>query len=113
MVCAESPDAGQAVQGSRRGIQKLMALKKPQKDLKQWTAEDWRTKSGKPSVQGPDATGERYKPAADHADDTPQETAADTTVKRKAESKGEQYGKYSKPAKRQKIKDAVEKRRTA
>ena len=90
-----------------------MALKKPQKDLKQWTAEDWRTKSGKPSVQGPDATGERYKPAADHADDTPQQTAAETRTKRKATKEGKQFAKYKKKAKRQKIKDAVEKRRTA
>jgi hypothetical protein len=84
-----------------------MALRKPQKNLKQWTEEDWRTKSGKPSVQGPDATGERYKPAADHADDPPQETAADTTVKREAESRGEQYAKYKKPAKRKALAGVV------
>ena len=84
-----------------------MAKAKPQRDLDQWTDEDWGTKSGKPSVQGPDATGERYKPKADHADDTPQQTAAETRTKRKANEEGEQYAKYKKKAKRQKIKDAV------
>ena len=33
-----------------------------QKSLKKWTGEDWQTKSGKPSTQGPQATGERYLP---------------------------------------------------
>lgn len=30
--------------------------------LKKWTRENWRTKSGKPSVVGKNATGERYLP---------------------------------------------------
>lgn len=33
-----------------------------QKNLSKWTKEDWGTKSGKPSVQGSKATGERYLP---------------------------------------------------
>jgi len=37
-------------------------MKKPQKSLKKWTEQKWRTKSGKPSTQGPKATGERYLP---------------------------------------------------
>ena len=39
-----------------------MALKKSQRSLKSWTKQKWRTKSGKPSTQGPKATGERYLP---------------------------------------------------
>ena len=39
-----------------------MPLKKSQKSLKDWTGQKWRTKSGKPSTQGPGATGERYLP---------------------------------------------------
>ena len=35
---------------------------KKQKSLKKWTKEEWGTKSGKPSVQGKKATGERYLP---------------------------------------------------
>jgi len=33
-----------------------------QKSLSKWTKEEWQTKSGKPSTQGPKATGERYLP---------------------------------------------------
>lgn len=33
-----------------------------QKSLSKWTKEEWGTKSGKPSTQGPKATGERYLP---------------------------------------------------
>ena len=35
-----------------------MTLKKPQKSLKKWSKQKWRTKSGKPSGK----TGERYLP---------------------------------------------------
>jgi hypothetical protein len=35
-----------------------MALKSPQKSLKAWTKQKWRTKSGQPSAK----TGERYLP---------------------------------------------------
>jgi|TARA_R110002012_G_C11562346_1_gene603539 hypothetical protein len=88
-----------------------MAKSKQAKDLDQWTGEEWGTKSGKPSTQGPDATGERYKPKADHADDSPQQTAAETRTKRSAGKRGEQYAKYKKPAKRQKIKSAMKSRK--
>jgi len=39
-----------------------MAKKAPQKSLDKWHKEKWGTKSGKPSTQGPKATGERYLP---------------------------------------------------
>ena len=39
-----------------------MTLKKSQKSLKAWGKQKWGTKSGKPSTQGPKATGERYLP---------------------------------------------------
>lgn len=35
---------------------------KEQKSLKRWTKQDWTTPSGKPSTQGPKATGEVYAP---------------------------------------------------
>jgi len=38
------------------------ALTSAQKSLNEWTDQKWRTKSGKPSTQGKDATGERYLP---------------------------------------------------
>jgi len=37
-------------------------VKASQKSLKNWTKEQWGTKSGKPSTQGSKATGERYLP---------------------------------------------------
>ena len=40
--------------------EEVMALAKSQRSLKAWTKQKWRTKSGKPSTQGPKATGERY-----------------------------------------------------
>jgi hypothetical protein len=36
-----------------------MAIRKPQKSLKAWTAQDWGTKSGKKSSE---KQGERYLP---------------------------------------------------
>ena len=39
-----------------------MALGESQRSLRAWTKQKWRTKSGKPSTQGPEATGERYLP---------------------------------------------------
>jgi len=39
-----------------------MAKRAPQKSLDKWHKEEWGTKSGKPSTQGKDATGERYLP---------------------------------------------------
>jgi hypothetical protein len=41
-----------------------MAKAKSQQSLDRWTKQKWRTKSGKPSTQGPKATGERYLPEA-------------------------------------------------
>lgn len=35
---------------------------KKQRSLSKWTKEEWGTKSGRPSTQGPKATGERYLP---------------------------------------------------
>jgi len=66
-------------------------LKKPQQSLKSWTAQKWRTKSGKPSTQGPKATGERYLPSAAISALSPQEYAATTRAKRAGKAKGKQF----------------------
>ena len=60
-----------------------MPLKKSQKSLKSWTKQKWRTKSGKPSTQGPKATGERYLPSSYQVASS-KEYAATTRAKRKA-----------------------------
>ena len=59
-----------------------MARAKSQQSLANWTKQDWRTKSGKPSTQGPKATGERYLPTAAIKSLTPSEYAATTRAKR-------------------------------
>ena len=59
-----------------------MALAKSQRSLKAWGKQKWRTKSGKPSTQGPKATGERYLPTAAIKSLTSSEYAATTRAKR-------------------------------
>ena len=73
-----------------------MALKKPQRSLKSWTKQKWRTKSGKPSTQGPKATGERYLPEKAIKSLSAKEYAATTKAKRKATKKGKQVAKQPK-----------------
>jgi len=69
-----------------------MALKQPQKSLKAWTKQKWRTKSGKPSAQ----TGERYLPTAAIKALSPSEYAATTRAKRKGTRAGKQFVKQPK-----------------
>jgi len=68
-----------------------MALKKSQKSLKSWTKQDWTTKSGKPSTQGPKATGERYLPKKAIKSLSADEYSSTTRSKRKGTAKGKQY----------------------
>jgi hypothetical protein len=62
-------------------------LKSPQKSLKDWTDQKWRTKSGKPSSK----TGERYLPEAAIKALSPAEYAATTRAKRAGKAKGKQF----------------------
>jgi hypothetical protein len=71
-------------------------VKAPQKSLKKWTDEEWGTKSGKPSTQGPKATGERYLPKKAREALSPQEYAATTRAKRKGKASGQQHVKQPK-----------------
>ena len=73
-----------------------MPLKKSQKSLKSWTKQKWRTKSGKPSTQGPKATGERYLPSSAIKALSPAEYAATTRAKRKGTKAGKQFVKQPK-----------------
>ena len=68
-----------------------MTLRKPQASLRRWTAAEWGTKSGKPSTQGPQATGERYLPKAARQALSPAEYAATTAAKRKGTRAGKQF----------------------
>ena len=67
-------------------------MKAPQKSLKQWTKQDWRTKSGKPSSK----TGERYLPSAAIKSLSAQEYAATSKAKREGTRKGKQFVKQPK-----------------
>ncbi len=66
-------------------------MKAPQKSLKAWTEQKWRTKSGKPSTQGPKATGERYLPEAAIKSLSASEYAATTRAKRAGKRTGKQF----------------------
>jgi len=73
-------------------------MKKPQKSLVNWTNQKWRTKSGKPSTQGPNATGERYLPAKAIKNMSSSQYAASTAKKRKDTAAGKQHSKQPKAA---------------
>ena len=62
-------------------------MKKPQKSLKAWTQQKWRTKSGKPSGQ----TGERYLPEKAIKSLTSAEYSATTKAKREGTRAGKQF----------------------
>jgi len=67
--------------------------KKAQKSLSKWTKQKWRTKSGKPSTQGPKATGERYLPEKAIKSLSASEYAATSRKKREGTREGKQFVK--------------------
>ncbi len=62
-------------------------MKAPQQSLKDWGAQKWRTKSGKPSSK----TGERYLPEAAIKSLSAAEYAATTRAKRAGKKAGKQF----------------------
>jgi hypothetical protein len=64
-------------------------LKAPQKSLKDWGDQKWRTKSGKRSSD----TGERYLPESAIKALSPAEYAATTRAKRAGKKAGKQFVK--------------------
>ena len=67
-----------------------------QKSMTKWTKQKWRTKSGKPSVLGPNATGERYLPTKAINRMSKSRYAASTAKKRKDTKAGKQYSSQPK-----------------
>ena len=67
-------------------------MKKPQKSLANWTRQNWRTKSGKPSAK----TGERYLPESAIKALSSSEYAATTRKKREDTAKGKQFSRQPK-----------------
>ena len=79
-------------------------MKAPQKSLKKWTKQKWRTKSGKKSSE----TGERYLPEKAIKSLSSAEYAATTKAKREGTAAGKQFVKQPK-----KIAEKVRKFRAA
>ena len=67
-------------------------MKSPQKSLKDWGAQKWRTKSSKPSSE----TGERYLPEKAIKALSSAEYAATTKAKREGTKAGKQFVKQPK-----------------
>ena len=64
--------------------------------MKKWTKEDWGTKSGKNSTEGPNATGERYLPKKKRDAMSDKEYTRTTAKKRADTAKGKQWSKQPK-----------------
>ena len=62
-------------------------MKKQQQSLINWTAQKWRTSSGKPSLK----TGERYLPGKAWENLTAAEKAATNAAKRRGMKAGKQF----------------------
>ena len=62
-------------------------MREPQRSLKAWTEQKWRTKSGKRSSD----TGERYLPEAAIKALSSSEYARTTAAKRKGKKEGKQF----------------------
>ena len=82
MLALQYKKAGGGYSGSRTG---------KQKSLSKWTKEEWGTKSGKPSTQGPKATGERYLPKKARQALSAKEYAATSKAKREGTRQGKQF----------------------
>jgi len=78
------------------GIAMAKNLRPPQQSLSKWTDEKWGTKSGKPSTQGPKATGERYLPKKAREALTAKEYSATSKAKRAGTKAGKQFVKQPK-----------------
>ena len=73
------------------GAETFEAKSPAQKSLNKWTKEDWGTKSGKPSTQGEEATGERYLPRKARKALTDKEYARTSAKKRRDMKQGKQF----------------------
>lgn len=92
MVLAQVSGAREKPSSWHNAIKKLAAdteinMKAPQKSLKDWGDQKWKTKSGKPSSK----TGERYLPEAAIKSLSASEYAATTRAKRAGKKAGKQF----------------------
>lgn len=71
-----------------------------QKSMTKWTKQKWRTKSGKNSVRGPNATGERYLPTKAINRMDPKRYRRSSAKKRADTKAGKQYSAQPKRRKK-------------
>jgi hypothetical protein len=88
-----------AVQEYKRLGGGYIGKKNKNNSLSVWTREEWGTLSGKPSIQGKNATGERYLPKAAREMLSKTEYDATSDKKRKGIKSGKQFVKNTKKAK--------------
>lgn len=86
LVAQKYEAAGGGYSGSKSGAQKSLSK--------------WTTKSGKPSTQGPKATGERYLPKKAIQSMPSGVYASSTAAKRKASAEGKQFSSQPESAKK-------------
>lgn len=73
---------------------------KPQGSLSKWTKEEWGTKSGRPSVQGRNASGERYLPKKAISSLSSKQYEATSDKKRAGIRQGKQFVANTEAAKK-------------
>ena len=85
-----------AVQKYKKAGGGYRGKRKKSNSLRKWTRQKWRTKSGKNSVVGKNATGERYLPSKAIKKLSKKEYRKTTRAKRRSIKKGKQYSKQPK-----------------
>ena len=75
---------------------KYKSPKSKHNSLSKWTRQKWRTKSGKNSIVGKNATGERYLPEKTIKKLSKREYNETTRLKKEQTRKGKQYSKQPK-----------------
>ena len=80
-----------AVQEYKKKGGKYKGNTRKKTDLHKWTKEDWGTRSGKNSIQGKKATGERYLPRKAREALSKKEYKRTTAAKRKGIRQGKQF----------------------
>lgn len=82
-----------AVQAYKKAGGGYRGEKSESNSLARWTDQNWRTRSGKPSTQGKDATGERYLPEKAIKALSKDEYDRTTAAKRAALKRGKQFSR--------------------
>jgi len=82
-----------AVRKYKKSGSRYLTKKSSKNSLHKWTKQNWRTKSGKPSVMGKNATGERYLPYAVIKRTSRKDYSYSSKLKRRSINKNKQYSR--------------------